>query len=104
MSITVDENNGYYKSIGGDLYSKDATVLIQYAAGKTNTSFTIPDGVTSIGDIAFRGCLGLESIVIPDSVTSIGVCTFDDCSGLTSISYSGTKAQWNAISKGSDWN
>ena len=26
------------------------------------------------------------------------------CKGLTNITYQGTKAQWNAISKGSYWN
>ncbi|MBR4032823.1 MAG: leucine-rich repeat domain-containing protein [Clostridia bacterium] len=107
-SITVDENNEYYKSIDGNLYSKDGTTLIQYAIGKTATSFTIPDSVTSIGDYAFYDCscltsitipdsvtiIGdyaftccdvLERIVIPDSVTSIGVEAFADCSSLTSI-------------------
>ena len=33
-SITVDENNSYYKSIDGNLYTKDGTMLIQYAIGK----------------------------------------------------------------------
>ena len=47
---------------------------------------------------------GLTSITIPDSVTSIGSSTFEGCSGLTSITFNGTKAQWNAISKGYHWN
>ena len=67
------------------------------------TSVTIPDGVTSIGRSAFSFCTGLTSITIPDSVTSIGDSAFRECTGLTSITYQGTKAQWNAISKGSYW-
>ena len=67
------------------------------------TSITIPDSVTSIGDSAFSGCSGLTSMTIPDSVTSIGGWAFYNCTGLTSIKFNGTKAQWNAISKGSYW-
>ncbi len=68
------------------------------------TSITIPDGVTSIGRYAFSNCSSLTSITIPDSVTEIGYEAFEGCAGLTSIVYEGTIEQWNAISKGSDWN
>ena len=49
------------------------------------TSITLPDSVTSIGDSAFKNCSSLTSITIPDSVTSIGDWTFYKCSSLTSI-------------------
>ena len=77
-SIAVDENNTAYKSIDGNLYSKDGKTLVKYAIGKTATSFTIPDSVTTIGSSAFRGC---------DS--------------LTSVYYKGTAAEWSEISIGS---
>ena len=84
-SIKVDENNANYKSIDGNLYSKDGKTLIQYAIGKTATSFDIPNSVTSIGDDAFECCTSLTSIVIPNSVTSIGDWAFSGCSSLTNI-------------------
>ena len=125
-SIWVSKDNENYQSIDGNLYSKDGKTLIQYAIGKTATSFTVPDSVTTIGDYAFYDCSSLTSIEIPDSVTSIGdrafyYCTsltsvvignsvtsigdaaFRKCSSLTSIEFTGTVAQWNAISKGSYW-
>ena len=37
-------------------------------------------------------------------MTHIGASAFNICTGLTSITYQGTKAQWNAISKESNWN
>ena len=46
---------------------------------------TVPEGVTSIGDGAFRCCSRLTSITLPDSVTSIGGEAFSGCSSLTSI-------------------
>ena len=49
------------------------------------TSITIPDSVTSIGDYAFYNCSSLASIAIPDSVTSIGSNIFYGCSSLKSI-------------------
>lgn len=49
------------------------------------TSVTIPEGVTSIGESAFRYCSGLTSLTIPSSVTSIGYGAFYGCRGLTSL-------------------
>jgi hypothetical protein len=67
------------------------------------TSVTIPDSVTSIGDSAFQGCTGLTSVTIGNSVTSIDNDAFFGCSRLKSIIFNGTIAQWNAVSKGTDW-
>ena len=49
------------------------------------TNITIPNSVASIGHGAFVGCSGLTSIEIPNSVTSIGYMAFYGCEGLTSI-------------------
>ena len=84
-SITVNENNRKYKSIDGNLYSKDGKTLIQYAIGKADTSFVIPDGVTSIDSDAFLVCQSLTSIVIPDSVISIGFAAFSGCVSLKNV-------------------
>ena len=68
------------------------------------TSVTIGNGVTSIGWCVFENCSSLTRITIPDSVTSIGESAFRSCSSLTTINYKGSKEQWDAISKGYDWN
>jgi uncharacterized protein (TIGR02145 family) len=52
---------------------------------KNITNVVIKDGVTSIGNDAFRDCSSLVSIDIPNSVTSIGNNVFAGCSGLASI-------------------
>ena len=84
-NIEVNEKNKSYSSLNGNLYNKDKTKLIQYAIGKTDASFTIPDSVTSISNRAFRYCASLTNVTIPDSVTSIGHGAFQMCTILTSI-------------------
>ena len=77
ISITVDENNIYYSSDEkGVLFNKDKTTLIVYPAGKKESSYVIPDGVTNICKSAFRYCYNLAAIVISDSVTDIADYTF----------------------------
>ncbi len=84
-SIEVAYDNPTYRSIDGNLYDKSGKALIQYATGKEDTSFVIPDSVTGIGYYAFSDCTSLTSINIPDSVTSIGYYAFEGCTSLTSI-------------------
>lgn len=49
----------------------------------------IPEGVTRIGNDAFRNCTVLRTVTIPDSVTSIGTYAFSDCTNLTSVKLPG---------------
>lgn len=84
-SIQVDEENTAYEGIDGNLYTKGGVSLVQYAIGKTQTSFAIPDSVTTIENSAFYNCKSLTSVVIPNSVKTIGDCAFWHCSGLTSV-------------------
>jgi len=84
-NMGVAEGNLNYCSINGNLYNKEATTLIQYAIGKTDTTFIIPNTVTSIEDYAFCRCYNLTSVIIPNSVTSIGEDAFSGCSRLTNV-------------------
>ena len=97
--INVDTANTAYSSVNGVLFSKDKTELIKYPESKADTSYSIPDSVTSIGNSAFCDCYSLTSITIPNSVTSIGNSAFFRCSFLTSITIpdSVTSIGWNAF-------
>ena len=84
-NINVEKENSSYSSIDGILFNKTQTLIIKYPVEKKGTSYEIPNGVTSIGNIAFAECKNLTNITIPDSVTSIGGYAFDGCSSLTGI-------------------
>ena len=103
QSITIDENNEYYVSIDGNLYDKDVTILWQYALGKEDKEFTVPDSVVFIREFAFLACTHLESLTIPDSVTYIAPYVFNDSPSLKNIYYEGTTEQWEAMEYDKGW-
>ncbi len=83
--IWVDPGNATYSADDcGVLFNKGKTELIQYPGGRQG-SYTIPNGVTTIGYEAFYECTDLTSVTIPDSVTTIGEHAFCYCTGLTSV-------------------
>ena len=90
-SVQVDQNNPMYCDMDGVLYSKDKTVLLCYPAGRTDTEFTVPDGVTAISDSAFAGCKNLCSVTIPESVSAIEDYAFLRCDSLCDVKSSGNK-------------
>lgn len=77
----------YRSSINTVVICDGVTTIGEFAFRECSglTSITIPDSVTSIGKSSFFGCSGLTSIITPDSVTTIGDDAFFRCSGLTSI-------------------
>ena len=83
--ISVSASNTKYSSENGVLFNKNKTELICYPAGKADASYSIPSGVTSIGQQAFYNCIDLKSVVIPDSVTVVGYEAFYYCKALQSV-------------------
>ena len=76
--VTINSNailsKGYSSS--NNIKNIFGTQVKQYLIGNT---------VTSIGNYAFSGCIGLTSVTIGNSVTSIGENAFAGCSGLSKV-------------------
>ncbi|MCM1302449.1 MAG: leucine-rich repeat domain-containing protein [Alistipes senegalensis] len=62
----------------------DGTRLFAFAPAGL-TSYTVPDGVTYIGEHVFSSCSDLTNLTIPDSVITIKIYTFSKCNSLTNI-------------------
>ncbi|MBQ9951707.1 MAG: leucine-rich repeat protein [Clostridia bacterium] len=84
-AIHVDPANPYYRSENGVLYDLVENSLARYPAGKTDGSFTVPEGINVIGANAFRGAASLKSVVLPDSLWTLGESAFAGCAGLTAL-------------------
>ena len=85
LNVNVDSSNTKFSSEDGILYNKNKTSLLLYPAGRQANSYTINQGVTSIGDHAFAYCHNLTNVVFPDTLTSIGKYSFGVCDNLKSI-------------------
>lgn len=89
-------------------------------------SIRIPEGVTELGPNIFAFCSSLTSVNIPKNIKVLTASLFEECdslrnislpsaittineyafmlSGLKSVAFDGTKAQWDSIAKGKNWN
>ena len=126
LEINVSYDNPYYMSMDGNLYSSDGSTLLKYASGKTDSSFEIPYGVSSIGEGAFSYSAFLQDVSLPNSVKSIEYRAFSNCyalenvgicagveyigyeafgadENLTVISFWGNSDEWYSINKDEYW-
>ena len=122
--LELSDNHPVYSLQDGVLYSKDLTVLYLYPAGRTETAFTVLDGVTTIydgacfaapfqfvtlpeslqviGSGAFDYCTNLQTVTIPEQVTAVYDHAFSDCESLSSVVFAGDEtATDNALQSGS---
>ena len=83
-TISVDTASTAFVSVDGVLFSKDQTALVAFPNGRAGT-YSIPDGVTTLGDYAFYFCSGLTGATIPNSVTNIGQWSFAGCGNLATV-------------------
>lgn len=95
LSIQVVPENSVYASIDGVLYTKDLTKLVAYPAGKTEKTFSVPQGVTEIFK-AFTYNQNLEIINLPNSIISISNMFLYETS-IKIINYEGSISDWKKI-------
>lgn len=75
--INIRQFSGKYASADGKYLSNEGE-LFAFATNGIK-EYTIPNGITSIGNYTFQFNPNLESINIPETVNSIGIAAFSNC-------------------------
>ena len=85
VKIRVSPEHPTFAAIDGALFDKTEKKLICYPCALAAESYSIPQGISAVGNYAFFSCKSLTKIAIPDSVSFIGDYAFASCSSLTEI-------------------
>lgn len=83
--IEVTEQNPYYKTIDGILYTKDGRTLLKCPTGRTG-EVRIPEGVECVAEEAFMES-HISSVIFPDSMEELKENAFSDCKQLSHIEF-----------------
>ena len=118
MTVTAGNTNERYTAV----YQGNTSDKLEYAVNEdgltysvsgigacTDTNIVVPSViggklVTRITDGAFANCTDIKSITLSSNIVSIGADAFSGCTSLESIYFGGIKSQWNAVTKGTNWN
>lgn len=79
------EDNPYFKSIDGMIYTKDGESLVLCPSGRTK-KVVIADGTKSIETSAFKDSK-VKSVICPDSLQNICCTAFNKCSKLQHVDF-----------------
>jgi hypothetical protein len=85
--VTVDLNNPLYFDIDGVLFSRKGKEmhLVYFPAGRTGSTYKVPDGTTHVDGFAFNASKNLERIIVPNSVIDLNNLAFMNCPKLVSV-------------------
>lgn len=81
-NISVEDGNEHFVVENNVLYNSDKSTLIFYHPAKTDTEFTVPASVHTIGKHAFFNSNNLKTVTMTDNVTEIGCGAFENCDNL----------------------
>lgn len=95
-------NGELYDVVGtGTMKSTGQLVFDAVLANRSVSEIIFSDSIVNIQ--GFLNCRSLTSVTISNNTENIIMYAFAYCTSLKTINFEGTVAEWNAISKGSDW-
>lgn len=84
-NIEIPEDNQFFYSVDGVVFSKDKKTLVSYPKDKKG-KYEIPEGTKTIWRNAFKES-NIPAVKIADSITHIQSYAFNSCSNLESIEF-----------------
>lgn len=84
-NFVVSEENPEFCAVDGVLFNKAQTKIITYPRGRAQKSYTVPEGVTVIGEGSFWFAETLTSLILPDTLVEIEADGLRGCTGLTEL-------------------
>lgn len=95
-AVFIDEENPYFTSLDGVLYTKDMKTLILHPIlnglwqqeeeiSETKDTYVIPDGVENIGSFSFYKNTDLVHLTLPSSLKTIGDMSFFGCGNMWTV-------------------
>ena len=87
-SIEAAKDHPDFVTVDGAVYTKDKKTLVRVPFGISG-EFTVPRGVTAIGNRAFSDCKGITAVNLPSTHEAIGEKAFYGCSALKEMNLGG---------------
>ena len=95
-AVFVDEENPYYCSVDGVLFTKDMKTLVlhpilngqwkvEQGIAETPDTFNIPEGVENVGSFSFYKNTDLVHLTFPSTLKTIGDMSFFSCGNMWTI-------------------
>jgi len=97
-TISVNVSNPYLYVSDKTVYNIDNTILYKHFR-YTDSSFSIPDTVTTLVGGAFYGCYNIPLVILPENISNIGSKTFYNCSSLEFVVFT---SELSAFTNASD--
>ncbi len=84
-NVNVSNDNVYFTSLDGVLFSKDLKRLVLFPNTRGDIVVSVPLGTTEIASNAFSECDSIQQVMLPEGLREIGDRNFYCCERLTDI-------------------
>ena len=94
-AFVVDENNKWYKSVDGVLFTYDMQTLVRYAPAKADLAYQVEACVREIGELAFMRTKNLQCLYLGKDCVSIGELAFLNAFSLKHVYFANGAIRWS---------